>query len=74
LVLVDWLQQAKEANLTASYAEEKGDIYERRRPCEDLVMNGYYYIKRRKKNVPKRGKLRHKGCIEFMRLRQEGAL
>ena len=35
---------SEKADLTASYAEEKGDINERRRPREDLVMNIYYYI------------------------------
>ena len=35
---------SEKADLTASYAEEKGDINERRRPREDLVTNIYYYI------------------------------
>ena len=35
---------SEKADLTASYAEEKGDINERRRPREDLVANIYYYI------------------------------
>ena len=44
LILINCLQQEEKADLTASYAEEKGDINERRRPREDLVANIYYYI------------------------------
>ena len=70
------LQWGKQADLTASYTEEKGDINKRVRPREDLAMNADYYIlyilRQRKKNVPKRGKLGHKGCMKFIILHHEG--
>ena len=39
----------------------------------DECLSLHSIFKRRNKNVPKRGKRRHKGYMQFMRLRREGA-